>query len=105
MSGNREKSRKTFRGRIHRTLSMEENVKKRILLLAVLIVTVFTVYSSTKAQRKNGLEVRLRIQKVTEDGVLPRTLQGEPEVMGFSCATTLADKEPTCYVLLRDRAF
>jgi hypothetical protein len=80
-------------------------VKKRILLLTLLVVAILAVYTSTKAQRQNGLAVRLRIQKVTENGVLPRTLQGEPEIMGFSCASALADTEPTCYVLLRDRVF
>ena len=80
-------------------------MKKRILLVTALIVTVLAIYTSTKAQRQNGLVVRLRILKVTEEGVMPRTLQGEPEVIGFSCASALADTEPTCYALLRDRVF
>ena len=80
-------------------------MKRRLLLLTLLILAVFVAYSSTKAQRQNGLAARLRIQKVTENGVLPRTLQGEPEVMGFSCASAASDTEPTCYVLLRDRVF
>jgi hypothetical protein len=80
-------------------------VKKSVLLLVLLVVAVLAFHTSTKAQRQNGLAVRLRIQKVTEQGVMPRTLQGEPEVVGFSCAAALADTEPTCYVLLRDRVF
>ena len=80
-------------------------MKKRILLLTLLILAILVVYTSTKAQRQNGLAVRLRIQKVTKDGVLTRTPQGEPDVMGFSCASAVADTEPTCYVLLRDRVF
>jgi hypothetical protein len=80
-------------------------VKRRILLLTLSILAVLVVYTSTKAQRQNGLVVRLRIQKVTEAGVSPRTLHGEPDVIGFSCASALADSEPTCYVLLRDRVF
>ena len=77
----------------------------RILLLVLSVLAVLFVYTSTKAQRQNGLVVRLRIQKITENGVQPRTVQGEPDVMGFSCVSTSADSEPTCYVLLRDRAF
>lgn len=80
-------------------------MKKRILLLTLLILAMLVVYTSTKAQKQNGLEVRLRIQKVTENGILPRRLQGEPEIMGFSCASAIANEEPTCYVLLRDRVF
>jgi hypothetical protein len=78
---------------------------KRILLLTLLVLATFAVYASAKAQKQNGLVVRLRIQKVTENGVLPRTVQGEPEVMGFSCAGAVVDTEPTCYVLLRDKVF
>ena len=80
-------------------------MKKRILLLTLIIVAVLAVYTSTRAQRQKGLAVRLRIQRVTEEGVMPRTFQGEPEVVGFSCASALADTEPTCYALLRDRVF
>ncbi len=80
-------------------------MKKRILLLTLLILAILIVYTSTKAQKQNGLEVRLRIQKVTENGISPRTLHGEPEIMGFSCASAIANEEPTCYVLLRDRVF
>jgi hypothetical protein len=80
-------------------------MKKPALLLLLLILTVLIVYTSTKAQRQNGQSVRLRIQKVTEGGILPRTLQGEPEVIGFSCVNTLAEDEPKCYALLRDRVF
>ena len=80
-------------------------MKKRILLLALLVLAVLVLYTSTRAQKQTGLVVRLRIQKVTEAGVSPRTLQGEPEVIGFSCVSGLADSEPTCYVLLRDRVF
>jgi hypothetical protein len=78
---------------------------KRILLLTLLVVVASAIYTSTKAQRQTGQRVRLRIQKVTEEGVLPGTFQGEPDVVGFSCATGLADTEPTCYALLRDRVF
>ena len=70
-------------------------MKRRIALVTLLILTVLIVYTSTKAQRQTGLAVRLRIQKVTENGVMPRTLQGEPEVMGFSCASAVSDTEPT----------
>jgi len=80
-------------------------MKKRALLLVLLIVAALTVYASTKAQSQNGLAVRLRIQKVTEWGVLPRSLRGEPDVIGFSCAAALNDTEPTCYALLRDWVF
>jgi len=80
-------------------------MKKPILLLVLLIVAVLAVYVSTRAQRQNGQLVRLRIQKVTEAGVLPHTVQGEPDVIGFSCTATLDATEPTCYALLRDRAF
>jgi len=80
-------------------------MKRRILWMALTILAILFVYTSTKAQRQNGLVVRLRIQKVTENGVLPHTVQGEPDVIGFSCASALADSEPTCYVLLRDRVF
>ncbi len=80
-------------------------MKKRILLVTLLLLSTLVVYASTRAQRQSGLAVRLRIQKVTENGVLTRTVQGEPEVMGFSCASAVADTEPTCYVLLRDRVF
>ena len=80
-------------------------MKKPILLFVSLVVAVLAVYISTKAQRQSGQVVRLRIQKVTEQGVLPRTIQGDPDVIGFSCAAVLDGTEPTCYALLRDRAF
>jgi len=80
-------------------------MKKKILLLTLLILAILVAYTSTKAQKQNGLMVRLRTQKVTQDGVLTRTFQGEPDVMGFSCTSALADSEPTCFVLLRDRVF
>jgi hypothetical protein len=58
-------------------------MKKRALLLVLLIVAALTVYASTKAQSQNGLAVRLRIQKVTEGGVLPRTLRGNLTLLVF----------------------
>lgn len=80
-------------------------MKKVGILILVLVLALFVVYKSAKAQRPTGQIVRLRILKVTEAGVQPRTLQGEPEIMGFSCTSSLANEEPTCYVLLRDRVF
>ena len=80
-------------------------MKKLALLILFLILAVLGVYTLTKAQRPSGQIVRLRIMKVTENGNQPRNRQGEPEVIGFSCASTSANEEPTCYALLRDRAF
>ena len=85
-------------------------MKKLVLSLTVLIgvaliIGVLAVHASAKAQRQSGQFVRLRILKVTEDGVLPHDVQGEPEVIGFSCASNSSGTEPTCYALLRDRVF
>jgi len=80
-------------------------MKKTILALILLIFAVLAVYTSTKAQRQFGSADRLRILKVTEGGVRYPDSQGKPDVIGFSCSTALADTEPTCYVLLRDRVF
>jgi hypothetical protein len=79
-------------------------MKKPALLILFLILALLVVYTSAKA-RPSGQVVRLRILKVTENGVQPRTLQGEPEVIGFSCTSTLTSEELTCYALLRDRVF
>ncbi len=79
-------------------------MRKPVLLLVLLIVAVLAVYTSTKAQRQSG-RIRIRIQKVTEVGIQGNAIYGDPDVVGFSCASALADTEPTCYVLLRDRVF
>jgi len=79
-------------------------MKKPLLLILLLVLTVVVVYTA-KAQKPSGQIVRLRVTKVTESGIQPRTFQGESEVIGFSCVSTLANEEPTCYALLRDRVF
>lgn len=79
-------------------------MKKPLVSILLLILAVVVVYTA-RAQKASGQVVRLRIVKVTESGIQPRTLQGEPEVIGFSCASALANEEPTCYALLRDRVF
>ena len=76
-----------------------------VVLVGVVLIAGAFVRASSKAQRQNGQLVRLRVLKVTEDGVLPHDVQGEPEVIGFSCASNSSGIEPTCYALLRDRVF
>jgi hypothetical protein len=81
-------------------------MKKRILFLTLLILAILLGYTSAKAQRQYGMADRLRIQKVSESGIrFSDTSQGKPEVVGFSRTSALADSEPTCFVLLRDRVF
>ena len=51
-------------------------MKKPVLLIILLVLAVLVVYTSTKAQRQNGLAVRIRIQKVTEDGYFASHVSG-----------------------------